>query len=1166
MEAEGCTVDVSGLPGDIEEDRLADKLYIHFLRGRHGGGEITSVNITKTTPGSALITFEDSNVAQSVVQYGTHILLVDDKEYRLTVSFPSKEVDQDKVFTCMRVTVDYKWLPLGKEAISSLQCSFPEVQCGFDLPVGLCTLSGRYSVLQAMVTQLLSLLEKPASLGTWGSTARESPTSGVMRDPSRGSADRPNSDGERQSEATALLGQASGPDLGGLGQVSPGIRPSDQTLEGSSGANRRRGAQEDPPPEDYDHSLIVDIDTFRYLQKHCGEEYERILNRHGVEAVEVTTGGVTTLLLLAKPGEVEGVGGGSLWQAHRDLSDLCQETESRLCREQLPKESGPQEGLQQALEILQLQLPQLLLGQDSTHVSIVGSSGDVLEAKLFLLDLRADEVVGHRPRLGRTGLDPASNASRLDASAGKTLRTCRSGSPEGRREYRLAARFRDTKSRDHGLGTGLGNTLLTPSNAFKEHSFARKHKSGIDPILGSGPILSSGQISDKGRLGVGVGGLNLEDQKRFDPTGQDVPLEKFDPLSAASEESRPFLSSTPIGSGPPNEKLQVGSSQSTVQHMDLFRDRRVQTAAVPHSESSFRTTLRRANSFSGYSRNKQDQKVGDAGGFGGKLSRGNVSTPGIRREGKEVYSVEVQAPAVMWEYMKDAYRTRLEDIISGSQMKESQSESGVTTVILRGAEPSKVDGCQRELKNMINMVATDFFVQELLLASLGVADPRDETLDMCCTEVRRKFRKVKIQQRKESLVFIGPKQLCTQVVGALVEVFHGGAERRKEQRESPPGVGETSDTSLTSRTQNQTFPPQSDSQDRSSSLVPPDGSRKEPVTQRGDETGPSSSEHKQNVQKLSGGRGQQVSQSAAQKEPVTVEKLGKGRPKDGKHGGTNATLFTHPTSASTRKASVITGTGPLSQSAPGKTAQNRTASKKDRNPKPKSTNTLTQMETLGSPVGSESPGSTGGEEPARQTSSMSEHAQEENQNQGQTCVCGERGSSVTRTPCGVALCSQCLSAHAQCRVCPRVEEAWGIQGTMTFTELPQSLAGHSKDLTLKITYSIPDGIQGEGHPAPGAPFRGGVFQAYLPVNLQTRGLLPQLTRAFTEGRTFTVRAGDGGARVAWGRVPHKTRTDGGKSENGYPDSGYISLLTEELRILGAEESTALAKTHNKTNN
>lgn len=60
MAEPGRAVRVRGLPTDIEDDRLKDKLFIHFLRASNGGGEIDSVIIVKATPASALITFEDS--------------------------------------------------------------------------------------------------------------------------------------------------------------------------------------------------------------------------------------------------------------------------------------------------------------------------------------------------------------------------------------------------------------------------------------------------------------------------------------------------------------------------------------------------------------------------------------------------------------------------------------------------------------------------------------------------------------------------------------------------------------------------------------------------------------------------------------------------------------------------------------------------------------------------------------------------------------------------------------------------------------------------------------------------------------------------------------------------------------------------------------------------
>ncbi|TNN85928.1 N-myc-interactor [Liparis tanakae] len=94
----GRTVRVSGLPADIEDDRLKDKLCIHFMRARNGGGEINSVTIVKATPVSALITFQDSGVAQRVIQHRRYTLEVDEKKYEVIVTHHRERLDPDKVY------------------------------------------------------------------------------------------------------------------------------------------------------------------------------------------------------------------------------------------------------------------------------------------------------------------------------------------------------------------------------------------------------------------------------------------------------------------------------------------------------------------------------------------------------------------------------------------------------------------------------------------------------------------------------------------------------------------------------------------------------------------------------------------------------------------------------------------------------------------------------------------------------------------------------------------------------------------------------------------------------------------------------------------------------------------------------------------------------------
>ncbi|KAG7459715.1 hypothetical protein MATL_G00213630 [Megalops atlanticus] len=853
MAAKGCTVRVSGLPTDVEEDRLTDKLYIHFLRGKHGGGEVTAVKIHKAMPGSALITFEDSKVARNVVRYGKHVLLVDDKKYELTVSFPSKEVDPDQVFLCMMVTVDYSWLPLGKEAVTSLHQSLPDVHCSFSLLEQHCTLKGRYSEVQALVTQLLGIVETHVSSDT-----HSSGTSSVC-----GSVDHPNN--IRELGETTQSKQASGLDLDSLCSISPESPTHSQALEDTGDTEKTTPLRDDPLLED--HSLAMDADIFRYLRQHYGEEYQRILSQHGVEVVDMTARDVTTLFLNARAG---GKGRGmqqvqQVQQVHAQISRLYQETEAQLCKEQLPKEHAPKENLQLALEVLQLRLPKVQLGVDDRHISIVGSSSDVLEAKQFLLDQQEEEG---DTKPGRAGHDFPPAVSGLDSRVGKMLKTYRGGRTEGGREYKLAARFREAQSKNSGEDGPKQGLMETDS---------------------------------------GVGGS----------------LEK------------------------PNSTRTNSSASS--------------------------------------------------------------------RESRDVYSAEVKAPTLMWQYMKEAYRTRIEDMTSELKIKEKQLESGVT-LVLRGVNPSKVDTCQQELQELVAMVATDFYVQELPLANLSVADPEDETLDMCCAEVRRRFRKVKIELRRESLFIIGPKELCVQVGGALMEVFHNGAEKSKRHEEKLPELEGLSDTSHDTHTKQVTS---------------------------------------------------QLKTKHTQYEEST------------------------PKSHTALK---------------GNSLQSRSLSLVD-----------SPQNKLGREMGL---GNKKGKDNIQQIDS-------------------------TR------------------RVCPGVEEVRGIRGTMRWTELPLSLPGHIKDTTLKITYTIPDGLQGVSHPAPGDPFQGGIFEAYLPLNEQTRRLLPQLKRAFTEGLLFTVAAGDRGCRVVWDSVPHKTRVDGGKSGNGYPDSGYLRRLTEALKSLGIEDGRAMSESQDK---
>lgn len=86
------------------------------------------------------------------------------------------------------------------------------------------------------------------------------------------------------------------------------------------------------------------------------------------------------------------------------------------------------------------------------------------------------------------------------------------------------------------------------------------------------------------------------------------------------------------------------------------------------------------------------------------------------------------------------------------------------------------------------------------------------------------------------------------------------------------------------------------------------------------------------------------------------------------------------------------------------------------------------------------------------------------QTQDLSCtVCKTDQSSVKNTVCGSKLCTQCEKEHnLHCKSCSQAskQETVGIKGSVVFQESTVTIPGFIRDLTLKIIYDIPDGIQG----------------------------------------------------------------------------------------------------------
>ncbi|KAM4597998.1 uncharacterized protein ACJ7VT_021547 isoform 2-T4 [Polymixia lowei] len=1035
---------------------------------------------------------------------------------------PSSPLRTVEVILSMSVTVDYSQLLLGRTAVENLHKAHPDIQIKYHTQGELCTLWGSYSQVQAALAQLLGLSGGPGSAERMDAVNSASCDSSAVHTAQRNHAlesggQRRSPNDRRERTEQVYIDRHAEDHSSSLHRDLTSRGHSWEDTGQSEGGAMALQLPEDSPMVEEDFSLIMDADMFQYLQKHCGKEYRDILSQYGVAAVDVTAEGVTTLFLHIETGveevsqKLEG-----LRLARGELSNLYQENETKIRRAQLSKSIlFPRGGLQRVMDDIHVRLPKLLLNEDDQNIYIIGSSEDVSEAKQFLLLghsgpkrvaedaaslLRSpsfDSGSSKRAEEKRTPFVLPSTAGSLNGRIDKMLEPDEDERrTEGARRYKLAARFKDS---------GLGGLGIRPGDFTSAGVSSPTIRTGLGPMLGRDVLSETTKLAD-----------DVLSRAIPQNTGGDILFKNGETqVSSTSSQNTPSL--TPTSSGT-RHRFTTAPLSTT------------QTTALPATGSG--SSLKRASSFSGTSRPKaevvgQSQVQEDAGKTVTRV-RGRSSSFSNRagKDRREVSTADIAVSRVMWQYMKEVYGTLLEDMTTHLQMKERHSEaSHALTVILTGVDSSRVSACQLGLQKLVAMVAHDFTVEQLRLSELGVFDSGDETLEVCCAEVRSRFKKVVIQKFKDTIFLQGPKHLCFQVGAALREVFSGAPG--PENHSIPTPVNEEQYHSDTNATLYHSNNPQ---QKLDNQLVEDDGfDHEKKSVQRGERRRDSE------TQPLNGSVNLPTRNNPVIKEKVRCATAMQAD-------GQKVDQFTsHPSKGNDTNVKPVNGVRSV------QTGQDPAAHQEESNTQSK----VTQKEKRQheGPQSREKPGG-----------SLTRHSpgRSSQRGLGGLCVCEESGASVKRQNCGVTLCPKCLPVlHVHCRVCSKTEQmSQGIRGTMSFSELHISLPGHSKFCTVKITYCIPNGIQGEGHPSPGLPFQGGLFEAYLPLCEMTKKLLPRLKEAFNLGLTFTVDGQAPGAKVCWDGIPHKTSLQGGKSGNGYPDSSYLTRLSEVLTSHGIDEAPA----------
>lgn len=880
-------------------------------------------------------------------------------------------------------------------------------------------MNGAYSNVQSALAQLFGHPKGAQSAenqdsgqpAASGSRSVQTPQKPHIQE-SEGQSSKPNEQREQEKVLNGRASDAFNPDP--QRDHSPGGFVLEDTGQTEGAALQLPGH---PTTSEEDFSLIVDADMFQYLQKHCRKEYQHILSQYGVDVVDMTNQGLTTLFLQVATGVGEDVWDqGSLKLAMKAISRLYEENETKICRDHLPKSIlSLRGGQQRVMDTLSVRFPQLLLNEDELNIYIIGSSSDVSEAKRLLL-LGPSKVRGkeedvaslltyppndsgsstraHERRVPHTLYSTAdSQSDRMDQQKSEEDER----RAEGTRKYKLAARFKDS---------GL------PALGSRPTDFSLR---GLSPPIRQthqGPILGHDVLSD-------TAGIYDERVSRASAqnTGGDILFQSRDALpSKASTQNKTSSKAHSIDTRP--------KSLSLISPINPTESSSSGSTALPPVGSG--AILKRTRSFSGTPLQKAQvvsQKSQDDSARPTVRERARSSSVSLqtRRDKREVYNAEITVSIAMWLHIKEAYSSRVDDLTSDVQMKESILEGSRNLIVtLRGANSSKVGLCQLGLQNLVDLVCIDFSVHKLRLSELGITDVADQALQACCTELQGRFKNVTVKILKKGLYLYGPNVLCSQLGATLREVL--SREPAQIQDLSGPSTSKWTPDTLVQM-----------NEDQSTSLRCHSNPQVmlESPTSKADGTD-SSQERK--TRQRSGFRetecvNRSVHQPLVRKNPVIKEKVKMLNSETDGHESFVSHTETGIDSASHVNDATSTTTPTGEDMALNKKERTIHSTHKDRVQRRRATQDPPEEPGPGGP--------------------------------GCICVCGE-SEMLMKTQCGASMCSNCLdTVHVHCRVCHETEATpRGITGKISCSKLNIAVPGHQHDSTIKITYCIPDGVQG----------------------------------------------------------------------------------------------------------
>lgn len=346
---------VDGIPTDIPAGRARDKLTIHFLRSRNGGGEVENIDIIQGNPTYAIVTFEDDGVVEGVLKIKDHLLRVNDKIYNLAVSEVTGKLELEEVFQKLSLTVNYKKFPQScRSFLKNLPQTHKDVKLDIDEKSMTCIIGGPYAVIQTLAQDILSKLEIGGTKEISSDTRRKTKSERLK-------------DHSDPQDIPQVLDQRSAPVYGS--------------------AKEEKYLQKTESLEQLQEPFVWDSDIFKYIQKFHSLEFQEIQEKYYVLAVDEGSEEITTIYLQTLNGGKNPLA--DLRAARSRLTGLYQGLELLLRKEQIDKREvyGDQDFHRLLIRDLQKLYPMLLCHDDDRFLYLIGNGVDVAHGKQYISDL-----------------------------------------------------------------------------------------------------------------------------------------------------------------------------------------------------------------------------------------------------------------------------------------------------------------------------------------------------------------------------------------------------------------------------------------------------------------------------------------------------------------------------------------------------------------------------------------------------------------------------------------------------------------------------------------------------------------------------------------------------------------------------------------------------------